>query len=150
MRRYAKPVLAIATACVILVPGCRRVVVESHPDVVYEKESGPPPHAPAHGYRRKYYSYIFYPGCSIYFDIDRNLYFFLDSGAWKTAVILPSHIHLVMEGSVNIEMDTQTPYIKIDEHLKQYPPGQKRKEKPAKDHPDAVKGKGKGKGKKGI
>jgi hypothetical protein len=143
MKGYTRAILAIMGICMILFPGCRRVIVESQPDVVYEKEPGPPPHAPAHGYRRKYYSYIFYPSCSIYLDIERKLYFFLDAGAWKTAAILPPHIHLAMEGSVNIEMDTQTPYIKIDEHRKQYPPGQIRKEQPVKGHPGAVKVKGK-------
>ena len=36
-------------------------------DVKHAKKGGPPPHAPAHGYRAKY-TYRYYPSCSVYYD----------------------------------------------------------------------------------
>ena len=42
------------------------------------KESGPPSHAPAHGYRAKH-QYHYYPANEIYFDSGRGIYFFLSS-----------------------------------------------------------------------
>ncbi|MGD9382490.1 MAG: hypothetical protein PVH55_00415, partial [Desulfobacterales bacterium] len=41
------------------------------------KKGGPPPHAPAHGYRAKY-KYRYYPACSVYYDDYRKLYFYLE------------------------------------------------------------------------
>ena len=40
-------------------------------------KGGPPPHAPAHGYRAKH-TYRYYPDASVYFDISRKIYFYLE------------------------------------------------------------------------
>lgn len=53
--------------------------------------NAPPAHAPAHG--RRHHSYHYYPNAEFYFDIGRNMYFYLDSHAqWTFSVSLPIHL----------------------------------------------------------
>ena len=87
--------------------------------------SGPPPHAPAHGYRQKY-RYYYYPEVSVYFDLDRRLYFYLDRG-WRTAARLPREFRVGLYGPVTLELDLAEPYRRYDEHHRAYPPGQRKK-----------------------
>ena len=92
---------------------------------------GPPPHAPAHGYRRKF-GYHYYPDQHVYYATDRGTYFWLEGENWKVGVELPSRIALNLGGHVSIELDTQTPYEQHDAV--------------AKKHPGKGRGQGKGKG----
>ncbi|UCF56129.1 MAG: hypothetical protein JSW15_08485 [Deltaproteobacteria bacterium] len=96
-----------------------------------EKKGGPPPHAPAHGYRAKY-SYHYYPSTYVYFDVSRKVYFYLEGGAWKMSVSLPDHLRVKLGEHVTIEMDTDKPYTKFEEHKNKYPPGQAKKGKKEK------------------
>jgi hypothetical protein len=89
---------------------------------------GPPPHAPAHGYRAKY-AYRYYPACHVYFDVHRQVYFYLAGGNWRMSVSLPSNIRMRLADHVIIEMDSDRPYIKFSEHKRKYPPGQMKKNK---------------------
>jgi hypothetical protein len=98
------------------------VVAKSKP------KGGPPPHAPAHGYRAKY-SYRYYPSCYVYFDLSRKCYFYLDGHIWKVSVSLPVSLHAQLGEYVSIEMDTDRPYTKFEDHKKTYPPGQLKKKK---------------------
>jgi hypothetical protein len=86
---------------------------------------GPPAHAPAHGYRAKH-RYYYYPDVSVYFDLDRRLYFYLDRG-WQVAARLPRELRLGLYGPVTIEMDLDKPYSRYDEHRRKYPPRRDRK-----------------------
>jgi hypothetical protein len=90
------------------------------------KKGGPPPHAPAHGYRAKY-KYRYYPACSVYYDDYRKLYFYLEGPNWRIAASLPHSIQLGSGGCVSIEMDSDKPYIHYEEHKRKYPPGQLKK-----------------------
>ncbi len=92
---------------------------------------GPPSHAPAHGYRRKF-GYDYYPDAHVFYAPDRGTYFWLQGETWKVGVELPSHIALNLGGHLSIELDTQTPY---EQH-----------HAVAKKHPGKGRGKGKGKG----
>jgi hypothetical protein len=93
------------------------------------KKGGPPPHAPAHGYRAKY-AYRYYPRAHTYFDISRKLYFYLVGDKWKVSASLPGHLQVRLGDYVNVEMDSDKPYLNYEEHKKKYPPGQlKKKEK---------------------
>ena len=96
----------------------------------------PPAHAPAHG-RRAQYRYYYYPEARFYFDIGRNLYFYLDSrGNWSVSAKLPPYLLQYRHGPhVELEMDIDTPYHRYHEHRKKYPPGQvKKKYKNNKKH----------------
>jgi hypothetical protein len=87
------------------------------------KKEGPPPHAPAHGYRAKH-QYRYYPSCSVYYDYGRKIYFYVKGDHWEVGASLPSHLRIGLGDSVNIELDADKPYIHHAEHVKKYPPGQ--------------------------
>ena len=91
-------------------------------------EGGPPPWAPAHGYRAKHH-YLYYPSVSVYFDIDRNVYFYQDRGKWKRGTSHPDWLHLRKYESIHLEMDTDKPYKFHKDVTKQYPPKKWEKEK---------------------
>jgi hypothetical protein len=85
------------------------------------QKNGPPPHAPAYGYRAKY-QYRYYPDESVYFDIHRGIYFHLNRGEWTMSVSLPGSIRLGND-YVTLELETDKPYLDNNEHQKKYPPG---------------------------
>jgi len=92
------------------------------------KKGGPPAHAPAHGYRAKY-KYRYYPSCSVYYDSGRRIYFYLKGDNWEVGASLPTSLRVGLGDSVSIELDTDKPYIHHAEHVKEYPPGQLKKNK---------------------
>lgn len=87
------------------------------------KKGGPPPHAPAHGYRAKY-QYRYYPSCSVYYDAGRKIYFYLNGENWRVSASLPNNLRIRLGDFVGIEMDTDKPYTHYQEHKAKYPPGQ--------------------------
>ncbi len=89
-------------------------------------KKGPPPHAPAHGYRAKY-RYHYYPACAVYFDINRKLYFYLSGDNWRVSAELPSGLRVKLGELVTLELETDKPYLYYKEHQKKYPPGQAKK-----------------------
>jgi hypothetical protein len=89
-------------------------------------KGGPPPHAPAHGYRAKY-TYRYYPSSCIYFDACRKLYFYLEGDNWTASVSLPSDIQLQLGSYVTLEMDTDKPYTQFEAHKRKYPAVQLKK-----------------------
>ena len=99
-----------------------------HPPVA---KNGPPAHAPAHGYRAKH-RYRYYPSCSVYFDIGRAVYFYLEGDNWHVSVELPDRLRVRLGGSVEFEMDTDKPYLDHEYHKQKYPPGQLKKSKSKK------------------
>ncbi len=92
------------------------------------RKGGPPPHAPAHGYRAKY-AYRYYPHSYVYFDVHRKVYFYLRGDHWSMSVELPQDIRLQVADYVTIEMDMDKPYLRFKEHKQKYPPGQLKKKK---------------------
>jgi len=94
----------------------------------YKKKGGPPPHAPAHGYRAKHL-YQYYPNCNVYHDPSRNMYFYMKGDGWAVGASLPTNFQSNLGASVSLDMDTDKPYEKNAEHLKQYP---KERYKPGK------------------
>ena len=96
------------------------------------KKKGPPAHAPAHGYRAKH-QYRYYPSRSVYYDTDRRLYFYIKGDNWEVGASLPNRIRIGLGESVNIELDTDRPYVYHSEHVKKYPPGQMKKKNKKKN-----------------
>ena len=84
---------------------------------------GPPSHAPAHGYHKKY-SYCYYPSSYVYYDANRGLYFYMKSGAWRSGSSLPSFIHIDSGEVIVMKLDTDKPYTLYSSHKFKYPPGQ--------------------------
>lgn len=93
-----------------------------------QKKGGPPPHAPAHGYRAKH-QYQYYPNCNVYHDVSRGMYFYMKGDGWAVGASLPTDLLPNLGASVSLDMDTDKPYEHNAEHLKQYP---KEKYRPAK------------------
>ncbi len=124
--------IGLFSASVILAVGCApkeiKVVYENEGDSGYSeasrnhKKGGPPSHAPAHGYRAKY-QYRYYPGSSVYYDYKRKLYFYIKGDNWEVGASLPSRLRVSLGDFVNIELDTDKPYIHHAEHVKKHPPG---------------------------
>jgi hypothetical protein len=88
---------------------------------------GPPPHAPAHGYRAKH-RYRYYPDAHVYYDTGRGVWFWWEAGKWRVGARLPQSIHTGSDW-VRIEMNTDRPYVEHDRHRQKYPPGQAKKNK---------------------
>jgi hypothetical protein len=134
--------IGVLTVSTIFVAGCapKKVVVvyeeegnhgyseTGHHKHKHKKKGGPPPHAPAHGYRAKHhYKYRYYPSRSVYFDTGRGLYFYLKGRNWEVGASLPSNLRVGLGDSVSIELDTDKPYIYHADHVKKYPPGKMKK-----------------------
>lgn len=136
-------VIAFFIVSTIFIVGCApkkvKVVYEKDDNSEYSeighkqkyKKKGPPAHAPAHGYRAKH-QYRYYPSRSVYYDTGRRLYFYIKGENWEVGASLPSQIRIGLGDSVNIELDTDIPYIHHSEHVKKYPPGQMKKKKKKK------------------
>jgi hypothetical protein len=93
---------------------------QSFPNLYSQKKGGPPPHAPAHGYRAKY-QYRYYPNCNVYHDASRGMYFYMKGDGWAVGASLPTDLLSNLGASVTLDMDTDKPYEQNAEHLKQYP-----------------------------
>ena len=75
--------------------GCRRYHrVEGPPRAGVEKhdgKGGPPPWAPAHGYRRKA-THRYYPAKGVYYDLTKKVYVYLENGSWRVGGSLPDSL----------------------------------------------------------
>lgn len=87
---------------------------------------GPPPWAPAHGYRAKH-TYRYYPNEGVYFEAKTGAYFYLSDGRWRMSVSLPSSFRITVDNFVTLEMDSDRPYEYHSDVVKKYPPGQQKK-----------------------
>jgi len=79
---------------------------------------------------RQMYSYRYYPTCSVYYDIDRGLYYYPEDDDWKISASLPSNLEKNLDDYVKIEMDTDKPYIEHKKHVQNFPPKESPKIKP--------------------
>ena len=97
-----------ACGCFVALSGSSKPGGHTHPK--YERQSsGPPSHAPAHGYRRKY-SYLYYPSNNVYYSTERKVYFYLGQDGWKMGATLPGSVDLSVEKAVAVELDADLPY----------------------------------------
>lgn len=119
------------------------------PGPVYHQHGGPPPHAPAHGYRAKH-QYRYYPYQNVYYEPARGVYFYLAGDGWSFGASLPAHLTAAGLGTyVSIGLDSEHPYDYNHEHVRKYPK-EKYKGKGGKDDlGDHGYGNGPGKGKGG-
>ena len=85
------------------------------------KKAGPPPHAKAHGYRAKH-TYRYYPSANAYYDVERKAYFYLEGNNWQMGVSLPDSLSVRLGSHVTVEMDSDKPYTRFEEHKRQYLP----------------------------
>jgi hypothetical protein len=57
------------------------------------------------------------------------VYFYLEGDHWRMSVFLPSQLRVQLGAYVTIEMDSDKPYTRFEEHKRKYPPGQLKKKK---------------------
>ena len=88
--------------------------------VVHESYGDPYPWSPGHSSRAKYH-YRYYPSLSVYFDIDRNLYFYPEGSKWKRGNSFPRGLQHKEGGYVGLDMDTDKPYKWHSDVEKRYP-----------------------------
>lgn len=83
---------------------------------------GPPPWAPAHGYRAKTRQ-IYFPEQNFYYDIERNDYIYLNRGVWTISARIPApFININLGRSVQIQLDLvgNEPYRYNSVHVVKY------------------------------
>lgn len=89
-----------------------RVLPPPPPEVIVVEPmgpSGPPPWAPAHGFRRNR-DYYYYPDAAVYFRPSDRTWFYLDGGNWRIGAELPSAIRVNFDQSVALTMETDKPF----------------------------------------
>jgi len=122
-KKPAVLVLFILAAGSLLLTGCTRTTVAVGDAPGYRH--GPPPWAPAHGYRAKY-TYRYYPSLQVYYDINRGIYFYHSERRWRTSHMFPVYYHSRPRDTVILHMTTGRPYKYHKDVVKRYPPGQAR------------------------
>lgn len=83
---------------------------------------GPPPWAPAKGYRAKT-RHIYFPQYNFYYDIQAHHYFYLNNGIWSISVAIPApFISINLGGATQIQLDYYGgyPYYYNADHCKRY------------------------------
>lgn len=100
-----------------------RVMPPPPPEVIVVEPvgpGGPPPWAPAHGFRRNR-DYYYYPEAAVYFRPSDRVWFFLDGGNWRVGAELPSAIRVDFERSVALTMESDKPF-EFHRHVTTYYP----------------------------
>lgn len=85
--------------------GC--VAVESPSDVVVveSERRGPPPWAPAHGWRRKHETYHYYPATQVYYYPTVRRYYWLEGREWRFGDLLPRRFILEKDKKIVLDLD---------------------------------------------
>lgn len=81
----------------------------AQPEVRRAHKHGPPPHAPAHGYRAKH-RYRYYPANEVYYDTGRRIYFYLEGDLWVADALLPYSLRMSLGDYEVVEMYSDKPY----------------------------------------
>lgn len=119
---------------------------------------GPPPWAPAHGYRAKT-RYVYFPDQNFYYDLNTHNYIYLSGPNWSISASLPKiFVGINLGSSTQIQLDFvgDRPYRYNNEHLVKYKMKHPKKIKKEKiiireyddddEHHDNGHGKGRGRG----
>jgi len=91
------------------------------------KKHGPPPWAPAHGYRKNT-RHIYFPVQQTYFDIDRGVYISLQGGKWENSTSRPlslKGVDLKVAAKIELDFSGENPQSLFGEHKKKYPKNKK-------------------------
>lgn len=95
---------------------------------------GPPPWAPANGYRAKT-KHIYFPDQNFYYDIEKRVYLNLESGKWSVSANVPSvlvNINLRTVRQVELEIGGHAPYQYNEVHVVKYKKQKKQKKQKIK------------------
>ena len=106
-----------------------------------EKKKGPPPWAPAHGYRAQT-RHIYFPDYNFYFDLQKSVYIHLSGENWQVSANLPSvfsGVDFKITAKVELDLDIDTPQKYNSDHKIKYKG--KVKDKKVQPKNSSVKGK---------
>ena len=98
------------------------------------KKNGPPPWAPAHGYRAKT-RHVYFPEHNFYFDVQRGVYIYLKAGSWTVAAEFPtifSGLNLKTSMQIELDLDTDSPQKFNVDHVTKYKVKKEKKTPPGK------------------
>ena len=85
---------------------------------IYTASAQPPPHAKAHGVKKKY---RYYPEANVYFDPVGKRYTYQNGGRWVSGATLPNTIRLI--GAFNdFDFDGDDPWKENSNHKEKYKP----------------------------
>lgn len=87
-----------------------------------EKTNGPPPWAPAHGYRAQT-RHIYFPDQNFYYDIQKSVYIYMSADRWQISVNLPAlyaGVDLKIATKVELELDLDSPQKYNADHIVKY------------------------------
>lgn len=90
------------------------------PDAIFAQ--GPPPWAPAHGYRAKT-RHIYFPQYNMYYDMNRSSYLYLNGSQWSVSASLPSiyvGINLGRAAQIQLNYGGYDPYRYNNVHVVEY------------------------------
>ena len=85
---------------------------------------GPPPWAPAHGFRVKT-RHVYFPEYNLYFDIEKKVYIHFQAGKWTVTAELPArlgNINLRNASKFELDIDIDNPQIYNSEHQMRFRP----------------------------
>ena len=91
----------------------------------YKKETGPPPWAPAHGYRAKT-RYVYFTEHNFYYDNNRGVYIYLSGKNWEVSASIPDlfkNVNLSAAVKVDLDFDADDPQKYNSDHKKKYKKG---------------------------
>lgn len=100
---------------------------DTHNSKGSKKEAGPPPWAPAHGYRAKT-RYVYFKDYNVYYDNSRGVYISVSGGKWIVSAKIPSSISgidLVAAVKIDLDVDGDEPQRYNADHKKKYPSSRK-------------------------
>jgi hypothetical protein len=86
------------------------------------KRGGPPPWAPAHGYRAKT-RYVFFRDYAVYYDHQEGVYISLAGRNWQVSASLPVNLKGVdLNAAVKIDLEAEgdNPQYQYNEHKQKY------------------------------
>ena len=81
---------------------------------------GPPPWAPAHGWRAKHH-FVYYPSAEVYYEPTSRMWFWFGGNDWEAGLSLPLALQgYVRVGGIGIDMAVDRPYLRHTEVVRYY------------------------------
>lgn len=91
----------------------------------HKKEVGPPPWAPAHGYRAKT-RYVYFTEHNFYYDNNEGVYIYLSGKNWEVSAKIPElfkNVNLAAEVRIDLDFSSDNPQKFNADHRKKYSKG---------------------------
>ena len=91
----------------------------------FKKETGPPPWAPAHGYRAKT-RYVYFTEHNFYYDNNKGMYIYLSGKNWEVSASIPDifkNVNLAAEVKIDLDFSADNPQKYNADHKRKYKKG---------------------------